>query len=64
MHVACGILIPLPGIEPVPPAVEARSPNHCTTREVPESSFQYASPTPKFPITQTLTHDKIWEPFH
>ena len=24
MHVACGILIPLPGIKPVPPAVEAQ----------------------------------------
>ena len=32
---ACGILVPRPGIEPVPPAVEARSLNHWTTREVP-----------------------------
>ena len=28
---ACGILVPQPGIEPVPPAVEARSLNHWTT---------------------------------
>ena len=34
-HVACGILVPQPGIEPVPPAMEARSPNHQTAREVP-----------------------------
>ena len=27
---ACGILIPQPGITPVPPAVEACSPNHGT----------------------------------
>ena len=27
------ILVPLPGMEPVPPAVEPRSPNHWTTRE-------------------------------
>ena len=32
---ACGILVPRPGIEPVPPAVEARSLNHWTAREVP-----------------------------
>ena len=32
---ACRILVPRPGIEPVPPAVEARSPNHWTAREVP-----------------------------
>ena len=34
-HAACGILIPRPGIEPMPPAVEVRSLNHWTTREVP-----------------------------
>ena len=33
-HVACGIFVPLPGIEPAPPAVEARSLNHWTSREV------------------------------
>ena len=33
---ACGILVPWPGIEPVPPAVEAWSLiNHWTAREVP-----------------------------
>ena len=31
---ACGILVPGPGIEPSPPAVEAWSLNHWTTREV------------------------------
>ena len=29
---AYGILVPRPGMEPVPPAVEAQSPNHWTTR--------------------------------
>ena len=33
---ACGRLVPRPGIEPTPPAVEAWSPNHWTTREVPK----------------------------
>ena len=31
---ACGILVPRPGTEPVIPAVEARSLNHWTAREV------------------------------
>ena len=34
-----GILFPRPGIEPIPPAVEAWSLNHCTAREVPRPSF-------------------------
>ena len=34
-HVACRILVPQPGIEPMPPAMEAWSPNHWTAREVP-----------------------------
>ena len=32
--VACGILVPQPGKEPVPPAVEVWSINHRTAREV------------------------------
>ena len=35
---ACGILVPQPGTEPVPPAVEAQSLNHWTTREVQKST--------------------------
>ena len=33
---ACGILVPRPGIEPVPPAVEVWNPKHWTTREFPQ----------------------------
>ena len=33
-HMACGILVPQSGIEPMPPAVEVWSPNHWTAREV------------------------------
>ena len=33
------ILVPWLGIEPAPPAVEAQSVRHCTTREVPYYSF-------------------------
>ena len=34
-YTACEILVPQPGIKPMPPAVEAWSLNHWTTREVP-----------------------------
>ena len=44
-HVACGILVPQPGMEPVPPAVEAHSLNHWTGREV-LSWFSWGSSRP------------------
>ena len=34
-HVACGILVPRPGIESGPLAVKVPRPNHRTTREFP-----------------------------
>ena len=34
-RVACGILVPQPGIEPVPSAVKVQGPNHWTVREFP-----------------------------
>ena len=33
---SCGLLVPPPGIEPTPPALEAQSLNHWTTREAPQ----------------------------
>ena len=38
--VACRILVPWPGVEPMPPAVEAWHPNHWAAREVPSSQFK------------------------
>ena len=32
-HTTCRILVPRPGIEPIPPAVEVQSPNRWTARE-------------------------------
>ena len=34
-HRACGILIPQPGIKPMPSTVKAQSPNHWTARKFP-----------------------------
>ena len=42
-HVAYRILAPGPGIEPMPPAVDAQSRNHWTPREVPELHFLIAT---------------------
>ena len=42
-HAAFGILVPRPGIEPVPPALEAWSLNHWTAREVPVLLFEEPS---------------------
>ena len=36
---SCEILVPRPGIKPVPSAVKARSLNHWTSRKVPELTF-------------------------
>ena len=38
-HEACGVLVPQPGIDLQPLALEAWSPNHCTAREIPEYKF-------------------------
>ena len=38
---ACGILLPRPRIEPMPPAVEAQILNHWTTREGPGLTISY-----------------------
>ena len=43
--VACGILVPWPGIEPESLAVRAPSPNHWTARELPHLVFRYQTQT-------------------
>ena len=42
----CGILVPWQGIEPVPPAVEAQSPNQGTTGKSLEDCVRYHSRQP------------------
>ena len=37
----CGILLPWPGIEPVPLVLEAQSLNHWTIREVPQNGLRW-----------------------
>ena len=38
-HMVCRILVPQPGIKPVPPAVEGQSPIHWTIRELPSGNL-------------------------
>ena len=40
-HAACGILVPWPGIEPLPWQWKTQSPNHWTTREFPSFESFY-----------------------
>ena len=42
-HIACGILVPQPGIEPLSPELEAWSLNHWALREVPLPRYFYGS---------------------
>ena len=51
---ACGILVPKPGIELVPPAVEVWSLNHWTTRESPSSSSFIYLPSSHEKLPKTL----------
>ena len=43
---ACGISVPQPRIEPMPPPLEAWGLNHLTAREVPELGFRDSSLDP------------------
>ena len=38
-HTACRILVPQPGIKPIPPVVEAQCVNHWSTRKSPSFTF-------------------------
>ena len=40
-HIACGVLVPPPGIKPTPLAFESWCLNHWTTREIPKGDFAF-----------------------
>ena len=42
-HRACRILVPPPGVEPMPPAMDTLSPNQWATREMPSLQFHSRS---------------------
>ena len=52
-----GILVPRPGIEPIPPAMEVRSLNHWTSREVPRRRPTLVQDKLDFK-TKCITRDK------
>ena len=55
-HVACGILVPRPGIESKPLAVKAPSPNHWTTREFLKTVFFRFLPFSLFQSVTSVSH--------
>ena len=59
-HMACGILVPWPGIEPTPPAVEVQSLHHWTAREVP-SLFLHSSPVMDWSFNFTSWLTQKWD---
>jgi len=50
-HLACGILVAWPGIEPMPPTVEARSLNHWASRKSPEVLLSFGGKDKKAKMT-------------
>ena len=56
-HMACRILVPWPGIELMPPAVEMWSPNHWTTKGFP--LIHRLMPTSQQPLWDQL--DSCWD---
>ena len=54
--VACGILVPQPGMEPVPPAVEGWSPNLWTAREFSRKPFLILSIHPTTDVLGSGPH--------
>ena len=56
-HVACGILVPWPGIKLMAPSVEAWSLNHWTTGRSPKSLFHRFQPIQNFGACDHLLDD-------
>ena len=55
-HVECWILVPWPGIEPLPPVLEAQNLNHWTTKEVLRTSvLDYTQLRNKHLMCKSLT---------
>ena len=49
-HVACGILVPWPEIEPVHPAVNVQNPNHWTIKEFPQETHFRSNDTNRLKV--------------
>ena len=60
-HVACGILVPWPRIEPLPFGVEVQSLNHWTAREVPQIYiFKKLLKRKKLKTSQHSDKKQVW----
>ena len=61
-HVACGILVPQPGIEPVPLAMKAWSSNHWTAREFPSLTLWVKRHLYNILLLDLSTAPTFWNP--
>ena len=59
-HTACGILVPWPGIEIMPLAVKAQSPNQWTVREVPQPPRCVPQDSLPWTSSPTLCYVSLW----
>ena len=57
---AWDILVSQPGIELVPPVVEAQSLNHWATRELPQATFWVVCPDPTSPTSPAVGIVRLW----
>ena len=55
-HAAHEIFLPWLGVQPVPPALEAQSPNHWIVREVPVSQYLWILGIWSFFLVSPLKH--------
>ena len=61
-HLACGIFLPQPGTEPMPPAVGVWSFNNWTSREVPrQASWKNNSHSLSAPLLSHLYLDSLYQ---
>ena len=58
-HMACRILVPWPGFEPMPPAVEVQSLNHWTPQGSPQTSL-FDSLLCMLPSLRSVTVKSTW----
>ena len=60
-RVACGLLAPWPGIQPMPSALEVQNLNHRNTREVPQSLNLNVSRQRMYSFNKKILEYLLWD---
>ena len=61
---ACGILVPWPGMESLPPAVEVGNLNYWTAREIPMHNPLSLGPMRSMMMTEVGKHGRVYQAEH